>query len=61
MKQRLLQLLGNTAELQCSAAKALMSNEVCDERKVSLMPLLVKNLNAFILVTVLKGVHCNES
>lgn len=30
MNQR--QLLGNTAELQFSAAKALMSNEVCDER-----------------------------
>lgn len=50
--------LGDTAELQFSAAKALMSNEVwnCDETKPSLVPLLVKNLNVFILLAVfLKG------
>lgn len=46
--------LGDTAELQFSAAKALMSNEVwnCDETKPSLVPLLVKNLNVFILLAV---------
>lgn len=46
--------LGDTAELQFSAAKALMSNEVwnCDETKPSLVNLLVKNLNVFILLAV---------
>lgn len=36
--QRLTQLLENSAELWFSAAKALKSNEVCDEKEPMLLP-----------------------